>query len=92
MAQKSLKNYESLPCFITVEYITSFYFCVKGSETSELVGHNADVLLVWIGKNLEGITIEHGWKYEEKTERTLLARSDSRISSKDIIETVMHTN
>lgn len=38
--------HDSMPCFITVEYITSLYFCVKGSETSELVGDNSDVLVV----------------------------------------------
>jgi hypothetical protein len=44
-----------------------------------------------MGRNLEGITIELGWKYEEKSERTLLARTDPGISPKDIMKTVMQT-
>jgi hypothetical protein len=42
-----------------------------------------------MGRNLDGITIELGWKYEEKTETTLLARTDPRASPEDIIKAVM---
>jgi hypothetical protein len=38
--------HENIPCFITVECITTLHFCVKGSETSEFVGDNSDVPVV----------------------------------------------
>jgi hypothetical protein len=44
-----------------------------------------------MGRNLEYITIELGWKYEEKTERTLLVRTDPRTAPEDIIQAVMQT-
>lgn len=69
-----------------MECITTLHFCVKVSETSELVGGNSDVLVVWMGRNLECTTIEFGWKYKEETERT-----DLGTASEDIIKAMMQT-
>jgi hypothetical protein len=47
----------------------------------------------WYAVNLllylfEGITIEHGWKYQEKTKRNLSARTGYGISPEYIMKTV----